>query len=315
MLSRVANSIYWMSRYLERAENVARFVDVNQNLLLDFGASDVTQWEPLVSITGDASWFKARYGEASAENVLRFLTFDTNYHNSVISCLENARENARTIRECLSAPLWEELNKFYWWVRDAAQTGVPLHQQFDFYNHIKLAHHQLLGVMSATWSRNDGWHFARVGRRTERADKTSRILDVKYFILLPEVQDVGTPLDVVQWAALLKSCNALEMYRQCHGRITPKQVVDFLIFDRVFPRSLLSCLLGAEDSLLAITGSREGTFSNPAEQAMGRLRSELSYSQIDEVIGGGLHEFVDRFQRKLNGVGDAIHLTFFERDV
>ena len=129
----------------------------------------------------------------------------------------------------------------------------------------------------------------------ERADKTSRILDVKYYLLLPSAADVGTPLDTNQWVALLKSVSALEMYRKRHGRTTPTQVAEFLILDRDFPRSMHFCLLRAEDSLLAITGSRPGTFRTPAEQRLGRLRSELDYGNIEEIIGGGIHEFIDGF--------------------
>ena len=160
-------------------------------------------------------------------------------------------------------------------------------------------------------SHGEAWHFARMGRLVERADKTSRILDVKYYLLLPSVADVGTPLDTIQWAALLKSASALEMYRQTHGRITPTQVADFLILDRRFPRAMHFCLIKAEESLLAITGSRPGTFRNPAEQRLGRLRAELDYANIQEIIDGGLHEFIDGFQTKLNLAGEAIFETFF----
>ena len=145
----------------------------------------------------------------------------------------------------------------------------------------------------------------------ERADKTSRILDVKYYLLLPSAADVGTPVDTNQWVALLKSVSALEMYRKRHGRTTPTQVAEFLILDRDFPRSMHFCLIRAEESLLAITGSRPGTFRTPAEQRLGRLRSELDYGNIEEIIGGGIHEFIDGFQTRLNLVGEAIYEAFF----
>ena len=150
-----------------------------------------------------------------------------------------------------------------------------------------------------------------MGLLLERADKTSRILDVKYFILLPTIRDVGTPLDTIQWAALLKSASALEMYRKSRGRITPSSVVDFLVLDRHFPRSIRFCLLGAEDSLHRITGSDHGTFANPAEQRLGRLRAELDYTQVSDIINQGLHEYLDQFQNKLNLVGEGISETFF----
>lgn len=311
MLSRVADSIFWMSRYLERAENVARFIDVNLNLTLDLGDSIGEQWEPLVATTGDHADFRQRYGGATQESVLAFLTFDAKNPNSILSCLRAARANARTVRENISAAMWEEINKFYLTVRGAAAGGGQLDSPFDFYNQIRLSSNLLVGIMDSTMSRGEAWHFARLGRLLERADKTSRILDVKYYILLPHSADVGTQLDVVQWSALLKSASALEMYRQRRGRITPAQVVDFLVLDRDFPRSMHYCLLKSEESLHTITGTPIGTFKNPGEQRLGRLRSELDYLHVQDIIGQGLHEFIDAFQNKLNRVGDAILETFF----
>ncbi len=311
MLSRVADSIFWMSRYLERAENVARFIDVNLNLTLDLGDSIREQWEPLVVTTGDHADFRERYGAATQEKVLAFLTFDDKNPNSILSCLRSARDNARTVRENISAAMWEEVNKFYLTVRGAAAGGGLLDSTYDFYNQIRLSSNLLVGIMDSTMSRGEAWHFARMGRLLERADKTSRILDVKYYILLPQSSDVGTQLDVVQWSALLKSASALEMYRQRRGRITPAQVADFLLLDRDFPRSTHFCLLKSEESMHLVTGTPLGTFKNAAEQRLGRLRSELDYAHIQDIIEQGLHEFIDSFQTKLNRVGDALIETFF----
>jgi uncharacterized alpha-E superfamily protein len=310
MLSRVADSIYWMSRYFERAENVARFIDVTLNLSLDIGLETAQQWAPLVYITGDHEEFLERYGEPTRQNVIRFLTFDEKNTNSILSCLRSARENARTVREMMSSQMWEELNKFYLMVRSAREADV-YEQPYEFFNRLKLSGALLEGLAETTMSRGIAWHFRRLARFLERADKTSRILDVKYYLLLPSVADVGTPLDSNQWAALLKSASALEMYRQTHGRITPTQVADFLILDRDFPRAMHFCLIRAEQSLLAITGGTPNTYRNLAEQRLGRLRAELDYANIKEIIGNGLHEFIDGFQTELNDVGAAIHDTFF----
>jgi uncharacterized alpha-E superfamily protein len=160
-------------------------------------------------------------------------------------------------------------------------------------------------------SHGEAWHFSRLGKLVERADKTSRILDVKYFLLLPSPADVGTPLDTTQWAALLKSASALEMYRKKHGRIIPTRVAEYLILDRDFPRTIRFCVIRAEQSLLAITSGTPGTFRNKAEQRLGRLRAELDYAHIDEVVEMGMHEFIDSIQGKLNEVGAAIFETFF----
>jgi uncharacterized alpha-E superfamily protein len=312
MLSRVADSVFWMARYVERAENVARFIDVNRNLTLDLGEELADQWAPLVYTTGDHEAFFRHYEQATGENVLRFLTFDTENPNSILSCLSHARENARTAREIISSDMWEELNRFYLLVRDAVQAGGK--SDYDFFSQIKRASHLLIGTTDATMSHGEAWHFARLGRLLERADKTTRILDVKYYILLPRPTDVGTTLDVTQWSALLRSTSALEMYRRSHGRIAPAKVIGFLLLDRQFPRSLRYCVGGAEDSLHAITGTPGGMFGNRAEQELGRLRSELDFTAIEDVITAGLHEFIDVVQLRLNSTGEAIHKTFVAAD-
>lgn len=316
MLSRVANSIHWMARYVERAENVARFIDVNYQLALDMpgqsGTADPEQWQPLVITTGDEARFKQRYPDFSQHSVIQFLTFDRENPNSLLSCLAAARENARTVREGISSEMWEQLNLFYLFVRGASVSPhLVVDSPQDFFAQVKQSAHLFNGVTDATMTHGEGWHFARMGRLLERADKTSRILDVKYYILLPRLDDVGTPFDNLQWAALLKSASAYEMYRKRFQSITPERVAEFLILDRDFPRSLHHCLIGAEQSLHAITGSPTDTFRNLAEQRLGRLRSDLRYAQIEEVISVGLHEYLDTFQTRLNQVGDAIYQTFF----
>jgi uncharacterized alpha-E superfamily protein len=182
----------------------------------------------------------------------------------------------------------------------------------EFFSEVKLASHLFAGVMDATMTHNEGWHFGQMGRYLERADKTSRILDVKYFILLPSVGYVGSALDELQWMALLKSASAYEMYRKrSRHRINPKGVAEFLLLDRDFPRSIQSCLLNAERSLQCITGTPVGTWQNPVERSLGRLRAELDYLTIEEVIQQGLHEFLDRLQTQLNLIDKKMFETFF----
>lgn len=310
MLSRVADSVFWLSRYIERAENVARFLDVNMHLTLDLGDSMDQQWAPLVATTGDHGTFVERHGKPTRESVWRFLTFDRENPNSIVSCLHFARENARTIRGSLPSEMWEELNKFYLFVRGAA-VDETLEHASQFLGEVKRYSQLLVGISDSLMSHDEAWHFARMGRNLERADKTSRILDVKYFILLPTSIEVGTPLDIIQWSALLKSASALEMYRRVQGRITPDHVVGFLMLDLEFPRSVRFCLSRAEESLRAITGSAERTFQIRAEQLLGRLRSEFEFTRAEDIIQSGLHEFIDRFQGSLNEVDVAIFDHFF----
>lgn len=311
MLSRVADSIYWLSRYIERAENVARFIDVNLRLLLDLPAGVTEQWHPLVTTTGDHALFQERYGQATQHNVITFLTFDPVNPNSIAACLQKARDNARSVREVISSEMWEQVNRFYLMVHDPTAMARVQQTPHDFFTEVKMASHLFVGITDTTMSHNEGWHFGRMGRLVSRADMTTRLLDVKYFLLLPSVAAVGTPLDEVQWAAVLKSASAFEMYRKRYGRIAPEWVADFLLMDREFPRSTRWCLSKAEESLHAITGSPPGTFRNLAEQRLGRLRAELEYTSIQEILSAGLHEFLDGIQSKLNQIGDAIFETFF----
>ena len=313
MLSRVADSIYWLNRYIERAENVARFIDVNLNLMLDLPTNITQQWQPLIHTTGDLQLFQSHYGEMNAENVIQFLTFDYNYPNSIISCVKNARENARSIREIISSEMWEEVNAFYLMLKEA-ELGKHLDELPDFFAQIKMSSHRFAGVMDATMSHNEGWHFGKVGRLLERADKTARILDVKYFLLLPSAEWVGTPLDQIQWISLLKSASAYEMYRKCQHRIAPNDVAQFLILNRQFPRSIHFCLWQAEQCLHEITNTPVGSWCNSAERSLGKLCSQLSYLTIDDIIDSGLHEFLDQIQSSINDVGDRVYSTFFAID-
>ena len=313
MLSRVADSIYWLNRYIERAENVARFVEVNLNLMLDLPADISSQWSPLVSITGDLETFKTLYGEVSRENVIRFLTLDADYQNSILSCVTQARENARSCRETISSEMWEIVNSFYHMVKDTSPQN-SLEFLPNFCNQVKVKSHQFAGVMDATMAHNEGWQFGHLGRLLERADKTTRLLDVKYFLLLPSARWVGTPLDQIQWISLLKSASAYEMYRQRQHRINPSNIAAFLLLDRQFPRSIYFCLKQAEVCLHDITNTPVGTWCNSAERALGKLSAELSYIVIDDVIEVGLHEFLDDLQSSINRIDDRIYTTFLATD-
>jgi uncharacterized alpha-E superfamily protein len=311
MLARVAQSIYWMSRYVERAENVARFIDVNLNLMLDLPDGSAQQWQPLVDTTGDAEEFAKRYGAATQSNVIQFLTFDQENANSIRSCLRAARENARSVREIISSEMWEQLNTFYLMVNAAAADDGSRTDPQHLFASVKMARHLFTGVTDATMTHNESWHFCRLGRMLERADKTSRILDVKYFLLLPTAADVGTTSDDIQWAAVLRSASAFEMYRKRHGRIVPERIVEFLMVETDFPRAIHYCLVRARDCVHAISGTPAGIFRYPVERLLGELCSELTYARIEKIIAAGLHEYLNDLQTKINNVGDGVAETFF----
>ncbi|QEG24588.1 alpha-E domain-containing protein [Mariniblastus fucicola] len=313
MLSRVADSVYWLGRYVERAENVARFIDVNYNLTLGEIDSFNNQWSPLVYVSGDHKDFEERYGSPNRENVLRFLTTDKENANSIASCIASARENARAIRDIIPNAIWEQLNRFHLMVKEAAASDTPIFEPQEFCEQVRLASHLFIGTGDATMSHGEAWHFSQLGRMIERADKTSRLIDVQYFVLLPEARDVGSPLDVVRWSALLKSASALVMYRRVHGRITPEKVANFLILNPDFPRSIHHCVVNAMQSLRHITGSAQDSFCNASEQYVGQLGSRLIYASIEDIIQQGLHEYVDDLQAQLNTIGQAIAADYFSR--
>jgi len=311
MLSRVADSLYWMSRYVERAENVARFIEVNLNLLIDSPIELKEQWLPIVKTSGDIELFEKKYDTLTKENVIDFLTFNLDNPNSIISCLKSARENSRSVREIISSETWIQINSFYNFLNNEESRNLALDDPSDYYTRVINCSHSFIGVTNSTMSHNEGWQFCMLGRFIERADKTSRILDVKYFLLLPSVYDVGTPIDFISWSALLRSASGYEMYRKKFRRITPTNVAKFLILDPEFPRSILYCVNVALESIKSITGTSNTTYSNKTEMFLGRLSSELIYANIEEIIEDGLHEFLDNFQLNLNNVGETIYKTYF----
>lgn len=310
LLSRSAEAIFWMARYVERAENIARILDVNLNLQLDSGQSPVDQWRPMFEVSGDEEEFDARYPSPTAGSVMRFMTFDSTYRNSIANCLYVARENGRTVREIISSEMWEQLNRYYLFVKSANPDKV-LKNPSDFYREIRRASHLFEGLSWSTMSHSEAWNFATLGRMIERADQTSRILDVKYFVLLPKAEDVGTPVDDIQWAAVLKSVSGFEMYRKLYGALAPATIVEFLIMNGEFPRSIVHCLKAAREALYTITSTSPDTYRLGSERLLSKLSSDLRYADTREIVISGLHEYLDRLQVRFNEVGEAIHEDFF----
>ncbi len=310
MLSRAADAIYWLNRYMERAENFARFLDVNLQLALDTRWELPEQWKPLLEASGDEELFKTLWGESTAENVTRFIVADERNPSSIVSCIRAARENARTVREMMSSEMWLHINRFYLTLNETISAGQRVENNAEFLGWIKENCALHVGLMDGSMSHTEAWHFGMLGRCLERADKTARLLDIKYFYLLPHPQDVGTEIDLLQWQAVLRSTSALEMYRRSHGHVTPISVADFLILDAHFPRSIRFCLTQAEVSLRSLTEGG-GSFRNDAEKRIGAFRSELDYRTITDIFAAGLHEFLDTIEIRLNDIGDSIHSLYF----
>ncbi len=316
MLSRVAHSLYWMARYIERAENVARIVDVNLQLLLDIRHLDEkglsAYWLPIVQATGDEAEFFKLHPHATGHTVTEFLVFSMENPNSIVSSICQARENARMVRDQITLELWEELNRLYWFVKTPTARQVWKDSPSDFFQQIKAGSLHIIGLTDATLLHNEGWWFAQVGKFLERADKTSRILDLRYQSL-PEkgAPKIVTQTDALEWSAILRSCSAWDAYKSIHGaEVHPRLVADFLLLSEDFPRSVEFCVMELNRALRHISGVAEGKFTNDAEKLAGRLVAELQFGTIDEIFDAGLHDYIDLLQLKLNNIGAAMFNTY-----
>ncbi len=312
MLSRVANSLYWMSRYIERSENLARILDVNLQLLLDLRSADDSSlrdhWLPIVQTTGDEELFLQLHGRATAANVSEFMVFQESNPNSIVSSICQARENARMVRDQITVEIWEELNRLYLFATSPQARHVWAESPTEFFNQIKASSLHLVGLSYSTLYRSEGWWFTESGKFIERADKTSRILDIRYQ-MLPER---GFPETVSQdeslgWSAILRSCSAWDAYKSIHGaEVSPKLVAEFLILNEDFPRSIRFCVAQLNKALRHISGVPDGRFVNDAEKLSGRLVAQLQFTTIEEIAEFGLHAYLDELQKKLNEIGDAL---------
>jgi uncharacterized alpha-E superfamily protein len=314
MLSRVAHSLYWMSRFIERAENLARLVDVNLQFLIDFqGRADGfagEHWGSILASTGDEALFNSLYDTVNSQTVTDFLAFDPANPGSILSCVFAAREHARMIRDQISSEMWQAVNELHLLLKERSAADVWAAGPSEFFQQIKMASHLFQGLTEATYSRNEGWEFIQFGKHLERADKTTRILDVKYHILLPSAGDVGGAVDTAQWQSVLRSASALEAYRRFHVReILPWKAAEFLIFSDSFPRSLHYCAVQVDQCLRHIldeTGTRPRT---AAARASRRLLAGFAALTIDEVLERGLHEFLVEIQKSLDQIADEVVQT------
>lgn len=311
MLSRVADSLYWMSRYVERAENIARLLDVNLQLMLDFEGLDdkslTGHWQPILSSSGDIASFRERYDSADSQSVTEFMTFNEENPNSILSCIMAARENARMVRDQISSEMWEVINDIYHKLRKRDAESIWEQGAYAFYEDLKNDSLLFQGLTEATFTHAQGYKFIQAGKYLERADQTSRIIDIKYNMLLPEGDSVGGTVDTAQWMAVLRACSAFEAYHHRYvDEVQPGNVAEFLILSPHFPRSVRFCVSTLDYHMRSISSTAESQFSNPAEQLSGRLRSEMIYTSIDEIITEGLHEYIDRIQRSLIDIHNAI---------
>jgi uncharacterized alpha-E superfamily protein len=313
MLSRVADSLYWMSRSVERAENIARILDVNIQLMLDLpklgAAEQASLWNPVLRSTGDGD-FQKHYKDPTSESVIEFLTLDPKNPNSIRNCLTNARENARHAREQISLEMWEEINRAYLSLQSMTAKKIAKQGAYDFYHQIKNASALFQGTTDGTMTHGEDWDFIQAGKFLERADMTTRILDAhdEIFINTPARSQTGSTL---QWSAILRSCSSHDAYRKFYvAQVDPDKVVEFLILNEFFPRSIRFCVQAMDDALRRISGSRGEAFSNQAEKLAGRLVADLNFSALEDIKTVGMHNYMDELQVKLNAIGEAIYKTY-----
>ncbi len=295
MLRRIANHLFWLTRNLERAEWRARVVDVNYHLLIESPPRDAAPWDPVLAIFGERRNFEERYNSADEMSVLNFMTLDLENSNSIHNCINVARENARAIRHHISSELWLDINTLFlsaaeWKPEMFSSPGV-----FMFFADLKDCFYRIAGIMQNTIPRDLSYDFMWLGIMIERAEDVSRMLDVKYHFLLPRLEDVGGPLDLLQWAAVLRSASGLEAYRKLHGNnIRVEKIIDILLFDPTFPRSARYAIDEVANALERIRrGSPREEGGTPA---LGELRRELSARPAKDVVEKGLHEFLLRIQ-------------------
>jgi uncharacterized alpha-E superfamily protein len=306
MLARVVENVYWLSRYLERAENTARIIGVNTNLLLDLPGGIAPGWLPLVDISGNRAEYDAKSRKGEERDVVAFLLADQENPGSICSSLSAARENARTLREILPAEAWELLNEFFGEFTKNVSTGINKRTRFDFLKRIVVTLQTLAGMLDGTMNRNDAHIFATLGRNLERADMTSRIVDVRSAQLLPAETPELRPFETVQWMSVLKSLSGYQMYRlRMRTRVRREDVLQFLLRDDQFPRSCQFCLMQLENSLKPLPRS-EGVLE--VLDTASKFIDRAPFATLDQP---GLHELIDNIQLHIQNVHSRLAEIYF----
>ena len=310
LLSRYAESIYWMARYMERAENLARILDVNETFSRD--SRGWQNWRSILELYRDEARFLAEHEEATADAVIYFYTLDQRNVTSIISAVNEARGNARTLRPLISTEMWIQLNMFSNKLKSMPREELSEPRLARFCNQVKEACQTHTGITEGTFYRDEGWFFYQIGRCIERADQTTRLLDVKYHLLLPSSERVGSPLDVSHWNAVLRSAAGYHAFRRVHpSGMTPADAAGFLLFHRRFPRSVRACVRDISNLLTHLRSNYRLIGGTRSLEELDELRSVLDDITIDQVIGKGLHEFIDWIQVKLNCIHEELGTAYF----
>ncbi len=308
MLSRTADNLYWLSRYAERADFVARILDAAMRLSslpAGYGGGETNEWESTLACAGNSEIFRPLYGAVNEDTVCNFLAFSPQNPSSIRSCLSTARENARAVRTALTVEMWEVINDAWLRLREFEGRDTGREEFARFIEWVKGVAQAFDGAAYRTMLRNDAFWFTRLGTAVERADNTARILDVKYHMLLPEGERVGGTLDYFQWTTILREVSALTAYHWVYREsVKPWLVADLLILNREMPRSLANCyeVLVRHLDLVADAYGRRG----PSQRLASATLSRLSGENIDRIFETGLHEFISVFVAENNRLGEAI---------
>ncbi|KXB32149.1 MULTISPECIES: alpha-E domain-containing protein [Dechloromonas] len=307
MLSRTADHLFWMSRYIERAENLARLLDVTWQMSMVPQSEDAANqnWHAIITLNSLDEAFAAKYPAVNAENVLRFMVSDADNYSSIYSCLRLARENAHAVRGTITTEMWETLNFTWLEARDKSFEQILNAGIGEFFEWVKMRSSLSRGTTLGTLLQDESYHFIRLGTLLERADNTARILDVKYHVLRPHGDEGAT--DFYQWGALLRSVSAFEVYRKAYRDvITPERVAELLILRNDMPRSLHFCMNGVVKNLDLIANRHSGETQRQA----GLLHAQLHYARVEDILAQGLHEWLTDFMDRIYILGDGISKDF-----
>ena len=306
MLSRVANHLYWMARYLERAENTARLIQVNTHLLLDLPRSVTLGWEPIVDMLSIRESFYANYETADEKSVIRFMVTDTSNPGSIINSLAEARENARIVREIIPSEAWEEINNVHLQAKADSQSVLTRRHRFTCLNKIIKGNQAITGLVGGTMNRDQAYAFLRLGRHLERCDMTTRIIDVRSASLLPDVSEEHSAFENIQWMGVLKSLSAYQVYRQeMRLRVQRADILEFLLKRKSFPRSINHSLGQVEKCLSELPEPQD--ISSKVKEISAMLM-ELETRDLKQEA---LHQLIDDIQAALIVIHDSVKKAYF----
>lgn len=310
MLSRTASNLYWMSRYVERAENTARILDVAYRMSLLTKDPDLQdqEWFAPLNITGTLFPFSGRHSIVCAKEVLHFMALDADNPCSIYTCAKQARENARAVRGTITSEMWEVLNATWLEMQNMDEDRLYARGISAFFDWVKERSHLFRGVTFGTIRRDEAFQFHRLGTYMERGDNTARILDVKYHVLLPSVTDVGGAVDYYQWSAVLRSVSAFESYRKVYrDTITPLRIAELLILRADIPRSMRFCMRDVYNILVDV----QNRTSAEATRQAGEINAALQFGRMSDIFNTGLHEYLTDFLAATDKLGAEINRSFF----